>query len=56
MYQKQTDKAKGHALKDFLTFVLNDGQALAKQAKYARAARRAEAEGDRAADQLQIPA
>jgi phosphate transport system substrate-binding protein len=34
-YAQQSDKAKGQALKDFLTFVLNDGQGLAKDAKYA---------------------
>ena len=35
-YAKQTNKVKGQALKDFLTFVLNDGQALAKDANYAQ--------------------
>ena len=34
VYTNQTDKAKGQALKDFLTYVLNDGQALATQVKY----------------------
>ena len=36
LYEKQTDKNKGTALKDFLTFVLgSDGQALANPANYA---------------------
>jgi phosphate transport system substrate-binding protein len=35
-YAQQSDKAKGQALKDFLTFVLNEGQDLAKDAKYAK--------------------
>jgi phosphate transport system substrate-binding protein len=35
VYAKQTDKTKAQALKSFLTFVLNDGQGLAKQAMYA---------------------
>lgn len=32
VYKNQTDKAKGEALKSFLTFLLNDGQKLAAQA------------------------
>ena len=32
---KQTDKAKGDALKGFLNFVLTDGQSLANDANYA---------------------
>jgi len=35
VYANQTDKNKGTALKSFLTYILNDGQGLANQAKYA---------------------
>jgi len=34
-YAKQTDKAKGQALKDFLNFILTDGQQLAQPVNYA---------------------
>jgi phosphate transport system substrate-binding protein len=36
VYASQTDKAKGQALKDFLTFILNEGQSLAESAQYAK--------------------
>ncbi len=36
VYAKQTDKAKGEALKNFLTFVLNDAQGLAESANFAK--------------------
>ena len=36
VYQNQTSKTQGTALKSFLTFVLNDGQALAESANYAK--------------------
>ncbi len=36
VYETQTSKAQGTALKSFLTFVLNDGQALAESANYAK--------------------
>ncbi len=36
VYAKQTDKAKGQALKDFLTFVLNEGQDLAESSNFAK--------------------
>ena len=36
VYAKQTDATKGAALKNFLTFVLNDGQALAESANFAK--------------------
>jgi phosphate transport system substrate-binding protein len=35
-YKMQSDKAKGEALKAFLTFVVTDGQELANQANYAK--------------------
>jgi len=35
VYQKQTDKAKGQALKDWLNYILTDGQSLANPANYA---------------------
>ena len=36
VYKTQTDKAKGEALKSFLTFLLNDGQDLAEEIDFAR--------------------
>jgi phosphate transport system substrate-binding protein len=36
VYATQTDKAKGTALKDFLNFVLTDGQGLAEGVNYAK--------------------
>ncbi len=36
VYAKQTDKTKGQQLKDFLTFILNDGQALAEGSNFAK--------------------
>jgi ABC-type phosphate transport system substrate-binding protein len=36
VYAKQTDATKGQALKSFLTFVVNDGQALAEGANFAK--------------------
>ncbi len=36
VYRTQTDKAKGEALKSFLTFLLTDGQDIAPEVDYAR--------------------
>lgn len=36
VYANQTDHAKGTALKDFLTYILNDGQAQAEGVNYAK--------------------
>jgi phosphate transport system substrate-binding protein len=36
IYKNQTDKAKGEAIKGFLTFILNDGQDLATDNGYAK--------------------
>ena len=36
VYKKQTDKAKGDAIKGFLNFILTDGQDLANDANYAK--------------------
>jgi len=36
VYANQTDHAKGTALKDFLGYILNDGQGLAEAANYAK--------------------
>ena len=36
VYQKQTDKAKGNALRGFLAYVLNDGQGLAAGVDFAK--------------------
>ena len=56
VYEKQTDKAKGDALKTYLTFVLNDCQALAKDAKYAALPDSLKQKAIAQLDQLQIPA
>ena len=56
VYQKQTDKAKGSALKTFLTFILNDGQGLANEAKYAALPDSLKQKAIAQLDQLQIPA
>ncbi len=55
-YAKQTNKAKGQALKDFLTFVLNDGQALAKDANYAQLPDSLKQKANAQLSKLEIPA
>ena len=55
MYANQTDKAKGTALKAFLTFILTDGQGLAEGANYAKLPTSLQQTGDRAADEAPDP-
>ena len=54
-YAKQTNKTKGQTLKDFLTFVLNDGQALAADAKYAALPDSVKQKANAQLNQLVIP-
>jgi phosphate transport system substrate-binding protein len=54
-YQKQTDKNKGQALKDFLTYILGDGQSLAEQAQYAKLSDDLRSKAQAQLSQLQIP-
>jgi phosphate transport system substrate-binding protein len=57
VYEKQTDKNKGTALKDYLTFVLSsDGQKLAQPAKYAPLPASLLQKANAQLSQLQIPA
>ncbi len=56
VYEKQTDKNKGTALKDFLNYVLTDGQALANQAQYAALPDSLKQKAVAQLQQLQIPA
>ncbi len=56
VYATQTDKAKGQALKDFLTFLLNDGQSLAKDAKYAPLPDSLKQKAIAQLDKIQLPA
>ena len=56
VYEKQTDKTKGTALKDFLTYVLNQGQALAAPANYAKLPTSLQQKAVAQLNQLQIPA
>jgi phosphate transport system substrate-binding protein len=56
VYEKQSDKAKGDALKKFLTFVLNDGQASAAGANYAKLPASLQQEAIAQLSKLQIPA
>ncbi len=56
VYAKQTNKVKGQALKDFLTFVLNDGQALAKDADYAKLPDSLKEKANAQLSKLEIPA
>ncbi len=56
VYAKQTNKAKGQALKDFLTFVLNDGQALAKDANFAQLPDSLKQKANAQLSKLEIPA
>jgi phosphate transport system substrate-binding protein len=56
VYANQTDKTKGTALKSFLTFVLNDGQALAEGANYAKLPTALQQKAVAQLTQLQIPA
>ena len=54
VYANQTDQAKGQALKDFLTYVLNEGQGLAEQAKYAKLPASLQQKAQQQLNQLQI--
>ena len=56
VYEKQTDKTKGTALKSFLTFVLNEGQALAEGANYAKLPTELQQKAIAQLTKLQIPA
>jgi phosphate transport system substrate-binding protein len=56
LYEKQTDKAKGTALKSFLTFALGDGQQLAAEANYAALPSSLQQKAQAALSQIQIPA
>ena len=56
VYEKQTDKTKGTALKSFLSFVLNDGQALAEGANYAKLPTELQQKAIAQLTKLQIPA
>ena len=51
MYTNQTDKAKGDALKGFLSYILTDGQDLANDVDYAELPDGLQAEGHRPARQ-----
>jgi len=55
LYQKQTSKSKGQALKDFITYVLGDGQSLANQAKYAALPASLQQKAQAQLSQIQIP-
>ena len=55
-YAKQTDKAKGDALKSFLTFVLNDGQSLAEGANFAKLPASLQQKAVAQLSKLEIPA
>jgi len=56
VYEKQTDKKKGEALKNFLTFVLNDGQKLAAGVNYAELPASLQQKAIAQLSKLQIPA
>ncbi|MDP9332132.1 MAG: phosphate ABC transporter substrate-binding protein PstS [Actinomycetota bacterium] len=56
VYANQTDKTKGEALKSFLSFVLNDGQALAESANYAKLPTELQQKAIAQLTKLQIPA
>ena len=56
VYENQTDKTKGTALKSFLSFVLNDGQALAESANYAKLPTELQQKAIAQLTKLQIPA
>jgi phosphate transport system substrate-binding protein len=56
VYAKQTNKVKGQALKDFLTFVLNDGQNLAKDANFAKLPDALKQKANAQLSKLEIPA
>ncbi|MDQ1458482.1 MAG: phosphate transport system substrate-binding protein, partial [Actinomycetota bacterium] len=56
VYENQTDKTKGTALKSFLSFVLNDGQALAESANYAKLPTELQQRAIAQLTKLQIPA
>ena len=54
MYKTQSNKAKGDALKGFLSYVLTDGQQLANQAGYAPLPSSLAQKANAQLDQLQI--
>ncbi len=55
VYAKQTDKAKGTALKAFLNFILTDGQGLAASVNYAKLPDSLRQKADRAAGEDRAP-
>ena len=55
-YAKQTDATKGAALKSFLTFMLNDGQALADGANFAKLPASLQQKAITQLSKLQVPA
>ena len=56
VYAKQTDATKGLALKNFLSFVLNDGQDLAEGANFAKLPDAVRQQAIAQLDKLEIPA
>jgi phosphate transport system substrate-binding protein len=56
VYKTQTDKAKGEALKAFLTFVLTGGQDVAKDADYAKLPASIQEPARAQVDQIVLPA
>jgi ABC-type phosphate transport system substrate-binding protein len=56
VYARQTDATKGAALKSFLTFVLNDGQALAETANFAKVPDSLRQQAVDQLSKLQVPA
>lgn len=56
VYSKQTDKVKAQTLKEFLRFVLTDGQKLAPTADYAPLAKNLDDKALAQLDKIQIPA
>lgn len=56
LYEKQTDKAKGTALKSFLTYVVGDGQKLAADALYAALPSSLQQKAQAQLSQIQVPA
>jgi phosphate transport system substrate-binding protein len=56
MYQAQPDKAKGEALKGFITYILTDGQALAAGVDFAKLPENVRLKGIAQLDQIKIGA
>jgi len=56
VYEKQTSKTKGTALKSFLSFLVNDAQSLAESAKYAKLPAALQSQANAQLSKLQIPA